>query len=524
MIFAKTSNPFSFSINKEISVDTSGNRPVMGIATQPTESEMNTNMKTMALTSVFVLALLLPRLLSAEKTTDRPVPVGLQKQLFVDDFVVERMDGVQRILYQAKRHRLNPIVKPEHPWEGTALESPIVFWDDELKLFRMYYWAIGKDAIYTCYATSPNGISWRKPVLGLHEGPDGSKKNNIVLRGKGPSARTRYVVQNPYSDDPARRFMAMYIDNTPGLTEYIAYSPDGLNWSTANKIGDLRSVTGEKPTPNPRFFLVEQGWARGPKNRYRGIWRTESQNLETWGGGTWVIQRQADDDPNLEFYHATSHFLGEHTYHGLHLGYYYPFHTESQGKKLADGVRMAGTIDTNLMVSRDTIHWHLVDRTKPMLPTGGEGTWDAGMVFASPEVIVGDELRLYYGAWRKEHSAGSENDGAIGLATLRLDGFVGLKATDRCGTIVTKPFNLQGRSLQVNADADKGELRVEILDQIGKPIEGFAAADCQPITRDGLRHNVTWSAKKQLGDLKGKTICLMFVVKDAELYSFRFVD
>jgi len=146
------------------------------------------------------------------------------------------------------------------------------------------------------------------------------------------------------------------------------------------------------------------------------------------------------------------------------------------------------------------------------------------MVFASPEVIVGDELRLYYGAWRKEHSAGSENDGAIGLATLRLDGFVSLKATDRCGTIVTKPFNLQGRSLQVNADADKGELRVEILDQTGKQIEGFAAADCRPITRYGLRHNVTWSAKKQLGDLKGKTIRLMFVVKDAELYSFRFVD
>lgn len=481
-------------------------------------------MKTMTLTSVVVLASLLPQVLSADKEADQPAVVGLQKQLFVDDYVIERMDGVQRILHQAERHGRNPILKPEHPWEGTALEMPIVFWDEERKLFRMYYWAIGKDAIYTCYATSPDGISWQKPVLGLHEGPDGSKKNNIVLRGEGPSARTRYVVRNPYSDDPARKFLAMYIDNTPGLTEYIAYSPDGLNWNTANKIGDLRSVTGEEPTSDPRFFLVEQGWAHGPDGRYRGIWRTESQDLETWNGGTMVIQRQADDDPNIEFYHATSHFLGKRTYHGLHLGYYYPFHTEPQGRKLANGVRMAGTIDTSLMVSRDTVHWHLVDRTKPLLPTGGKGTWDAGMVFASPEVIVGDTLRFYYGAWRKEHSAGSQNDGAIGLATLRLDGFVSLKARNRRGTIVTKPFKLQGRSLQVNADAEKGELRVEIVDQAGKPIEGLAAADCQPITRDGLRHNVTWSAKKQLADLKGRTIRLRFVVKDVELYSFRFVD
>ncbi len=164
--------------------------------------------------------------------------MGLQQQLFVDDYAIERMDGVQRILHQAERHRRNPIVKPEHPWEGTALESPIVFRDDELKLFRMYYWAINRDAIYTCYATSPDGISWRKPVLGLHKGPDGSKQNNIVLRGQGTSARTRYVIRNPYSDDPARKFLAMYIDNTPGLTEYIAYSPDGLNWTTATRIGD----------------------------------------------------------------------------------------------------------------------------------------------------------------------------------------------------------------------------------------------------------------------------------------------
>jgi len=477
-------------------------------------------MKTM--TGVMVTACLLAPCPATAGETERTVSVGLQKQLFIDDHVIDRMVGLRRVLQQARRHRRNPLVKPEHAWEGTALESPIVFRDDELKLFRMYYWAIGPDAIYTCYATSPDGISWRKPVLGLHAGPDGSKRNNIVLRGKGPSARTRYVVRNPYSDDPARKFLAMYIDNTPGLTEYIAYSPDGLNWTTANTIGDLRRVTGKPPTPNPRFFLVEQGWVSGSKNRYRGIWRTESQDLETWGGGTWAIRRQSDDDPNLEFYHAASHFLGEHTYHGLHLGYYYPFHTEAGGKKLANGTRMAGTVDTSLMVSRDTIRWQLVDRKTPLLPTGGKGCWDAGMVFASPEVIAGDELRLYYGAWRKEHSAGATNDGAIGLASLRLDGFVSLEPKNGSGgLVVTRPFKLAGGSLQVNADARKGRLLVEVLDRAGKPVDGLGAATCRPVSTDRLRHEIRWSGTTRLEDLKGEIIRLRFRLSGkAALFAF----
>lgn len=478
-------------------------------------------MNAKTLVNVVALALLFPRLLIAEQRSEQLVSVGLQKQLFIDDYVIERMDGLKRVLHQAQRHQGNPILKPEHPWEGTALEAPIVFRDEELKLFRMYYWAIGRDAIYTCYATSPDGLSWLRPVLGLHEGPKGGKQNNIVLRGEGTSARTRYVVRNPYSDDPAKKFLAMYIDNTPGLTEYIAYSPDGLNWTTAIKIGDLRSVTGDKPTPNPRFFLVEQGWVHGPEGRYRGIWRTESQDLKTWGGGMSVIQRQADDDPNLEFYHATSHFLGEHTYHGLHLGYYYPFHTEAQGKKLASGVRMAGTIDTNLMVSRDTIDWHLVNRTKPLLPTGGKDDWDAGMVFASPEVVAGDQVRLYYGAWRKEHSVGSDNDGAIGLATLRLDGFVSLQAKDGSGIVETRPFELAGGSLQVNADAENGKLLVEVLDLPGNPIDGLTAAECRPITTDGLRHKIQWSATGRLESLKGTPIRLRFHLSGGtQLFAF----
>lgn len=448
--------------------------------------------------------------------------VGTTKQLFLDDYVVDRVDGLEKVLYQANRHPDNPILVPEHPWEGRALEAPIVFWDEDLKRFRMYYWAMHSDAIYTCYATSEDGIRWERPVLGMHEGPDGSKENNIVLRGEGTQARTRYVVRNPYSEDPAKRYVAMYIDNVPGLTEFIAYSPDGLRWTTAVKIGDLRNVTGGPPTSNPRFFLIEQRWRPGAEHRYRAIWRTESQDLETWGGGTWAILRQADDDPNLEFYHATSHFLGTQTYHGLHLGYYYPYHTEPEGAKLADGTRMAGTIDTSLMVSRDTIRWHLVDRNRPFLPTGPKDAWDAGMVFGSPEIVVGDELRFYYGAWRLEHSAGVKNDGGIGLSTLRLDGFVSVEPIGQEGALTTRPFEVAGAKLELNVDARGGAASVEVLDPHGEPIPGFGRHEAVIIQAvDGLRVEPRWNGRADPNGLVGRTVRLRFHLKNAKLYAFQ---
>ena len=32
--------------------------------------------------------------------------------------------------------------------------------------------------------------------------------------------------------------------------------------------------------------------------------------MKIWTGGRLVVERLVDDDPNLEFYHACSHFLG----------------------------------------------------------------------------------------------------------------------------------------------------------------------------------------------------------------------
>ena len=472
------------------------------------------------LVALVVLAVVGP---GAVLRADEPVTVGQSPQLFIDDFVVESIEGLQRVVQQPRRVSKRPILEAKHSWEGKVLQMPMVLWDPQLQIFHMYYWAHPAENIYTCYARSRDGIRWKRPILGLHAGPDGSRQNNIVLRGDGRVARTRYVVFNPDTSDPKRRFLALYIDNVPGLTEFAASSPDGLHWTTEKKIGDLRRVSGGRTSRNPPFFLIEQQWGKDPNDghRYRAIWRTESQDMKTWTGGRLVVERLADDDPDLEFYHAVSHFQGSQTYRGVHLGYLHLFHSSRTKGVRADGVRLEGTVDTALISSRDTIHWNRVDRRRRFLPLGPPGSWEAGMNYVCPEIIVGRRIHFYYSGWKLTHGAAEKNEAGIGLAMLPLDRIVSIQPKKSRGTLTTRVLKLDGERLEVNVDADDGRLRVEVLDEAGQVVPGFEAASCRVITSDSPRRRVRWD-KRKIRDLSGQGVRLRFHLSgDCRLFAFR---
>jgi hypothetical protein len=134
---------------------------------------------------------------------------------------------------------------------------------------------------------------------------------------------------------------------------------------------------------------------------------------------------------------------------------------------------------------------------------------------------VGNQLRFYYGAMRFEHSA-TDNDGALGLATLRLDGFVSLEAKDRPGTLVTRPFELADSRLEVNADARSGSLAAEVLDEHGRALAGLSRAECKPLgNADGFRLQLTWDKQSDLSALQGKLVRLKFSLRNAKLYAFQ---
>jgi hypothetical protein len=193
-----------------------------------------------------------------------------------------------------------------------------------------------------------------------------------------------------------------------------------------------------------------------------------------------------------------------------------------------------GAIATReLSVDRD---WLPIARDAVFLPYGEKDRdWDWGTVspyFTPKPIVVGDEIWFYYLAqngrnwWTysgdppKLDPSAKEPDLAVGLATLRLDGFVSMNAGEQGGTLLTKPFVFLGDTLEINANAAGGSLVVEALDAAGKPIDGFSAADFIPLTTDSVRHVATWKGQSDSHLLQGRPIRLRFGIKSAKLYAF----
>ena len=87
----------------------------------------------------------------------------------------------------------------------------------------------------------------------------------------------------------------------------------------------------------------------------------------------------------------------------------------------------------------------------------------------------------------------------------------------------TRPIVFEGNRLVLNfATSAAGSIRVEIQHADGKPVEGFALADCPDIFGDSLGRTVSWTGGPDVGHLAGKPVRLRLVLGDADLYSFQF--
>ena len=457
-------------------------------------------------------------------------PAADSWQLFLDvDAVVASRQGVHPVLHSPKRFAGNPILRGGNGRETRGVTGVNVLYDPASGWLYMYYQASslpgkdGKVANYFGRAQSRDGIHWERPALGLVDLPEVGKQNNYL------NHRSGWVDIDPHPASPDRRFVMIYEDDLPGgkRSKYSAVSPDGLHWTKVVQLGDLRKTSQRTtPTSSARYIYVCQNWVDDPTlRRYRGVWRTESNDLEHWTGARWALPRHAASyDPNLEDYGMSARLVAENQYHGYSLGYAWTFHTDPNGRKLSNGVRAAGTTDVVLVVSRDTIHWDRVGWPQAFLPLGGPGTWDRGMVYLSASVEVEDRLLFYYTGYHITHDEVPEGRPAIGVATLRRGGFVSMEPDGDEGTLTTKPFLVSGPKLVVNAQASGGPITVEVLDEGGKAVPGFRSSVCNPLSQDDLQQTVSWKQKKNLSSLAGKTVALRFVLqRGAKLYAFQVI-
>jgi len=443
--------------------------------------------------------------------TPRPadlVPVGHRKQLLVDDYVIAEKTKVTRELGKVtKLSKAKPILQGH-----TA--STVLFDKGKFKLRYSGY----DPKVPPGYAESKDGLHFRK-IAALVGIPGGM------------------VYIDPHETDPAHRYKACYAHKK--VRAALAYSADGIHWKTYNNgepvtcraADTYNQILWDEDAKVYRLF-TRTDW-RGYPIEVRGTRSMTNPDIKTDPTG-WHLIRQWLFDRNgpEEWKRRQVYALTDWIYHGVHFGQFMVFdypEDNSEGPKNFHRSHNRNVLNYYLAASRDADNWDLqwIYAGRPIIPRGGDGAWDNGMLTHSAGIVThADKHWLYYAGFNERHGVWDPAKDkrckvGIGVATLRLDGFVYLEAKDEPGTVVTKPFKLEGDKLQVNVKGN--EFLVEVLNRKGEPFSGFSAKEATKHKRvDELRLTPTW--KNRLSRLKGSVIRLRFHLRNAKLFSFQIPE
>jgi len=471
--------------------------------------------------------------------------IGSRLELFVDEYMIESMNGVTRELHSPQRE--NVAIKFDSPWDGATSQSVTVFPDGPI--YRMYYQGGPCDAngvldnARTCYAESRDGIRWRKPNLGLYRDKyTGTTDNNIVLM-RSPQwlhACDNLAVfkdANPNCPSEARykavgRTMKGALgpeESAEGFGAALAgnlafQSPDGMHWSLMQKELIIVDEGHAFDSHNIAFWDAYAGcyreYHRKFRNGYRDIRTSTSEDFIHWSEPEW-----------LEYGGAPQ----EHLYDGQVLRYFRAPHILLAfpdrfvpSRKIQLSHPAEGISDGVFMASRDGVHF---DRSfmegwirpgldpRNWMHTGTSPAW--GLLQTGPEELSVYWIQNYY--TRMGDKTYGEGACYLQRGTLRMDGFVSVHADYVGGEFTTKPFTFAGSELVMNYSTSAvGSMRVEIQDHEGNPIPGYTLADCPEIYGDAIEEAVKWKSGSDVSALAEQVVRLRFVMKDADLYAVQF--
>lgn len=469
-----------------------------------------------------------------------PISVSVgQRQLFLDDYCVAKMDGLQKTMHQPEKR--GAVISPDRPWDQLIETNSAPAWDEKDQIYKTWMlnstrtgpeqsdW--GESLI--AYAESKDGIDWTKPILRLRAF-QGSQENNLL---QIPSDVNGCVVYDPNSSDSSQRYKGLFLNvSNSNIRLEPTVSSDGIHWTKLNvpaiPSADQFNLSYDALT---RTFIatVKVG---GPYGRSQAIWT--SKDFAAWTNSGIVFSADAEDqrlakmniqarlaDPTLRqpryndpaVYNADIYNLGLFRYEGLYVGLPTVYH--ATGKESPTANNTDGFHLIQLASSRDLKTWQRLGDRQPFIGPSpvGQNAYDTLQILPpSAPVVRGDELWFYYTGLRHRIAPKTPDPkwGAVCLAVLRRDGFISLDAGDTPGTLMTKSFVLSGTKLFVNTDAAGGDCKVEVLDGQQK-----ALAISEPVVGDQPRAGVQWKSGDLTG-LNGKAISLRFTLRKAKLYSF----
>ena len=469
------------------------------------------------------------------------------------------MHNLHRKVNQAVKHP-EPVVKLDAPWDTEKMESfnyNNVLYDADEKLFKMWYVVMGQrpDEFWergrkTAYATSKDGIHWEKPIMNMVE-VRGSRENNYIIP---EMLNMTYTIIDDPSDLPARRFkMIFQVDSEEmrwsrfHIPLCLAYSADGITWDRPTHVNPiLRGLSdagwGFIYDPHRRKYQL---YTRRVPNLPRDISLYESYDLVNWEDrGRILVPGDRYDPPELFNFQGMTPFLYEDFCLGLLNTQYSLPASESYEVFHAPPAdwpaKTLGHVDVQLAYSRDGVQWLRPKDRSPIVPCGGPGSPDEGVIFipsANPPVING-ETYIYYTAvkyqhndrtqkaYMQKHNYNMRDATTCMLAKMPEDHWVSLDAGSREGWFLARPYAPPARLL-VNADAAGGSVEAEFLTPYGQPVPGFTRADCIGTTADGKDQEIRWkgdAGPRDMLETHRGGLCLKFYLKNTKLYSYSLME
>ncbi len=478
---------------------------------------------------------------SQEPATPAIVDLGSRRELFVDRFLIERLEKTTLKLHESVSGGV--AVKLDKPWEGPANAGIAVF--RHASRLLMYYRAMtvnrGDVSGRLCVATSEDGVDWAKPSLGRAE-YDGRKDTNIVSDEAGNGLMAIPWLDTRPGVPENERVKAFYSEAVSGEKHTAFRDPKGpkrlvmfasADGFTFRKLDPQPEIISKLPNSfdggNTMFWSdVEQQyvlyfriWDGG-----RSIGRMTSRDFLHWSD---PVPMRYGDSPREQLYtnQTQPYFRAPHLYIGLAARF-------MEGRRVVTDEQVQA-----IRLKTSQGHFYGNDCSDAVLLTTRAGSTQYDRTFMEAFVRPGlgpsnwvsrtnypltgllptgpDQMMFFVARHYMQDSWHIER------LLLRTDGFASVHASWSGGEMITKPFTFSGGELSLNySTSAAGSVRVEIQDATGSPCTGFSLADCPEIIGDEIHHVVRWKGGSDVSALAGRPVRLRFVLRDADLFAIQF--
>jgi len=493
------------------------------------------------------------------------------RQLFLDHRIVESSDNVTTALNPANKCAANPVITSIDSVDQPTLYGSVIY--DQKVGFRMWHctWTDRRDHVNIYHPVSDDGIRWENPpydavlrdgkptniVFGSDVTPNIAEMFSVLFDPADPNPDRRYKLAykykekgmpSPYCEEVMRKHRPLLGDLeargkhdlveaynrviTDGLylptqrrAAGVAFSPDGIHWNSIDPfaipaIGDISHLSWDPYRKRYLIYARDFFLPEDVHDRYKGeTWYNEifwgravrvyeSADFSNWTAGEIVMHADIDDLPGDEVYS-----MAVFPYEGLYIGLVQVYHAYPG----------TNTLEIQLAVSRDGVHWKRVGDRRPFIPLGEIGEWDRfNQSVGSGPVLIDDEIRFYYAGRTFRHKPydGADNgpeSSAVGFTAIPRDRFVYLGAGFDVGTVTTVPMQVSGTRLHLNAESAHGVISVRILSPDGEP---EVVLESDPVSVDSLDVTVRWPDDGLAKLDRDRPVRIQFELRNAKLYSF----